>query len=158
MAILVDGTAISFLVMPPAGGSPSNIIVTTGLVSVNTLEFSTEFDAAGGPQLIEFRISDSGIARAGISIDDMFSKPVPEPTSMTTCVVAVLVCGIPVSFPTNDVRHSLPSVHANSRLLKSQEAGRNLWTNCALKRQVNIPLPEGCCTSHSFGQIGLVLK
>jgi hypothetical protein len=59
MAILVDGTAISFLVTPPAGGSPSNISVTTGLEPVNTLEFSTEIDVAGGPQLIEFRISES---------------------------------------------------------------------------------------------------
>jgi len=66
MAILVDGTAISFLVTPPAGGSPSNITVTTGLEPVNTLEFSTEIDVAGGPQLntrIIFKLYHYSVAR-----------------------------------------------------------------------------------------------
>jgi hypothetical protein len=44
------------------------------------VEITSRFSSAGGPTTIEFDISGSGTARAGISADDFFVA-VPEPST-----------------------------------------------------------------------------
>jgi len=63
LGIKVDGNLLSFHSLPasnfPTGNSPADFFL-----------FDADFVSAGGSTLIDFSISGSGSARAGISVDD----------------------------------------------------------------------------------------
>jgi PEP-CTERM motif len=76
LAIFVDGVHVPFTTRFPDNNFPR------GSTPNDLHEFSSLFIHAGGPTTLELRISGSGIARAGISIDDAFLAVVPEPTTL----------------------------------------------------------------------------
>ena len=48
--------------------------------------------ASTGPASVSFTLNGSGSARAGISYDDFFFRPVPEPSSLAMLYASVLGC------------------------------------------------------------------
>ena len=79
LAIFVNGVHQAFTTRFPANNFP------TGSTPSDMFEFSSQFNATGGATLIEFRISGSGTARAGISADDFFvtgGNVIPEPSTL----------------------------------------------------------------------------
>jgi hypothetical protein len=75
--ITVNGTPLTVAFNPPLEFGNNFPITTT---AAEMVEVTSNFSSAGGPTTIEFDISGSGTARAGISVDDFFVA-VPEPST-----------------------------------------------------------------------------
>jgi len=83
LAILVDGAVLDFSIRYPGNDFPK------GSTSADMFEFAADFVSAGGPALIEFRISGSGTGRTVLSADDFYVTGVPEPGT-----VALMLAGL----------------------------------------------------------------
>jgi hypothetical protein len=77
VGITVNGTPL-IIAFNPQLAFGSNFPITT--TAAEMVEVTSRFSSAGGPTTIEFDISGSGTARAGISADDFFVV-VPEPST-----------------------------------------------------------------------------
>jgi PEP-CTERM motif len=77
--ITVNGVPLTVAFNPPLEFGNNFPITTT---AAEMVEVTSNFSSAGGPTTIEFDISGSGTARAGISVDDFFVA-VPEPSTWT---------------------------------------------------------------------------
>lgn len=75
--IFVNGVLEPFDIRFPDNNFP------TGATPADMFEFSSRFSSSGGLTTIEYRISGSGTARAGISVDDFFLvQQMPEPSTL----------------------------------------------------------------------------
>jgi hypothetical protein len=87
LGIVVNGVPLTISFNPTL---QSNLFRITGSPN-EMVEVFSEFSSAGGSTTIEFDISGSGTARAGISVDDFFVNPaaVPEPNTLALFGIAV---------------------------------------------------------------------
>jgi hypothetical protein len=86
--IIANGTHLNITFDPPlAFGTNVPITKTAGEME----EVISNFSSPGGLTTLEFDISGSGTARAGISVDDFFVNPaaVPEPNTLALFGVAL---------------------------------------------------------------------
>jgi hypothetical protein len=85
--ILLDGVALRFT----NGSFGADFIQGNGVFTEDTTSFSV---ATGGLHTIEFDISGSGTAAAGISADDFFVNAVPEPPTLAIFFVGLIGLGV----------------------------------------------------------------
>jgi hypothetical protein len=79
LAIFVDGRHVTF--QTPDFSNPFSTNLSGGSTADDFVEFSSEVTLSG-VHTIEFRISAGGTKRVGISVDDFFVTPIPEPGSL----------------------------------------------------------------------------
>jgi PEP-CTERM motif len=91
--ILVNGVGIlpEGFVQPGTGGSPRDFLLISGAFDTGTRR---TLDVA-------FTITGSGTSRVGLSLDDFFVAPTPEPSSML-----LLATGVALAFRTSRTRRN----------------------------------------------------
>jgi len=90
--IIVNGTHLSITFNPPLAFG-TNVPITTTASEME--EIISNFSSPGGLTTVEFDISGSGTARAGISVDDFFVNlsSIPEPSTLAVFGVALAGLG-----------------------------------------------------------------